>query len=58
MEELLKQELQSSMAKATGHSSSRCISQNYNSCRGWVFVKVNHKSEAKKMFEGPRSNPK
>ncbi|XP_074168120.1 ketosamine-3-kinase-like [Sminthopsis crassicaudata] len=54
MEELLKRELQSSTAKPTGHSGGGCISQgqSYDTDRGRVFVKVNHKSEAKKMFEG------
>ncbi|XP_004621122.1 ketosamine-3-kinase [Sorex araneus] len=54
MEALLKQELGCSSVKATGHSGGGCISQgqSYDTDKGRVFVKVNPKAEAKRMFEG------
>ncbi|XP_055448515.1 ketosamine-3-kinase [Psammomys obesus] len=54
MEMLLKQELGYSSVKAAGHSGGGCISQgqSYDTDRGRVFVKVNSKAEAKRMFEG------
>eukprot|EP00069_Balaena_mysticetus_P017912 bmy_02213T0 len=54
MEELLKRELGCGSVKATGHSGGGCISQgrSYDTDRGRVFVKVNPKAEAKRMFEG------
>ncbi|XP_037013658.2 ketosamine-3-kinase isoform X1 [Artibeus jamaicensis] len=54
MEELLRRELGCSSVKATGHSGGGCISQgqSYDTDKGRVFVKVNAKSEAKRMFEG------
>ncbi|KAF6093802.1 fructosamine 3 kinase related protein [Phyllostomus discolor] len=54
MEQLLKRELGCSSVKATGHSGGGCISQgqSYDTDKGRVFVKVNSKSEAKRMFEG------
>ncbi|KAK2498809.1 hypothetical protein MC885_018391 [Smutsia gigantea] len=54
MEEQLRRELGCSFVKATGHSGGGCISQgqSYDTDRGRVFVKVNHKAEARRMFEG------
>ncbi|CAO2646496.1 Fn3krp [Lemmus lemmus] len=54
MEAVLKRELGYSSVKATGHSGGGCISQgqSYDTDRGRVFVKVNSKAEAKRMFEG------
>ncbi|XP_004404503.1 PREDICTED: ketosamine-3-kinase isoform X2 [Odobenus rosmarus divergens] len=54
MEALLKRELGCDLVKATGHSGGGCISQgqSYDTDRGRVFVKVNSKAEAKRMFEG------
>nr|BAT46493.1 fructosamine 3 kinase related protein [Tokudaia muenninki] len=54
METLLKRELGCSSVKATGHSGGGCISQgqSYDTDKGRVFVKVNSKAEAKRMFDG------
>ncbi|XP_037647008.1 ketosamine-3-kinase [Sebastes umbrosus] len=54
MEAKLKRELGTSMLKSTGHSAGGCISegQSYDTDSGRVFVKKNHKSEAKLMFDG------
>ncbi|XP_072796044.1 ketosamine-3-kinase isoform X1 [Vicugna pacos] len=54
MEALLKRELGCSSVKAMGHSGGGCISQgqSYDTDKGRVFVKVNHKAEARRMFEG------
>ncbi|XP_028311202.1 ketosamine-3-kinase [Gouania willdenowi] len=54
MEAKLKKELGTSMLKPTGHSGGGCISdgQSYDTDNGRMFVKINHKSEAKKMFDG------
>lgn len=54
METLLKRELGCNSVKATGHSGGGCISQgqSYDTDKGRVFVKVNSKSEAKRMFDG------
>ncbi|XP_004071440.1 ketosamine-3-kinase [Oryzias latipes] len=54
MEAKLKKELGTSKLKATGHSGGGCISegQSYDTDSGKVFVKINHKSEAKLMFDG------
>ncbi|XP_005221120.1 ketosamine-3-kinase isoform X3 [Bos indicus x Bos taurus] len=54
MEELLKRELGCDSVKATGHSGGGCISQgqSYDTDKGRVFVKVNSKPEARRMFEG------
>lgn len=42
------------MLKSTGHSGGGCISegQSYDTDNGRVFVKINHKSQAKLMFDG------
>lgn len=54
METLLKRELGCNSVKATDHSGGGCISQgqSYDTDKGRVFVKVNSKSEAKRMFDG------
>uniref|UniRef100_A0A8C6DS57 protein-ribulosamine 3-kinase n=1 Tax=Moschus moschiferus TaxID=68415 RepID=A0A8C6DS57_MOSMO len=54
MEELLKRELGCDSVKATGHLGGGCISQgqSYDTDKGRVFVKVNPKPEARRMFEG------
>ncbi|PNJ87511.1 FN3KRP isoform 4 [Pongo abelii] len=54
MEELLKRELGCGFVRATGHSGGGCISQgrSYDTDQGRVFVKVNPKAEARRMFEG------
>ncbi|RVE69638.1 hypothetical protein OJAV_G00079540 [Oryzias javanicus] len=54
MEAKLKKELGTSMLKPTGHSGGGCISegQSYDTDTGRVFVKINHKNEAKLMFDG------
>uniref|UniRef100_G1TCX1 protein-ribulosamine 3-kinase n=1 Tax=Oryctolagus cuniculus TaxID=9986 RepID=G1TCX1_RABIT len=54
MEALLRRELGYGSVKATGHSGGGCISQgqSYDTDRGRVFVKVNSKAEARRMFEG------
>ncbi|XP_035254334.1 ketosamine-3-kinase-like isoform X1 [Anguilla anguilla] len=54
MEALLKKELGTSMLKASGHSGGGCISegQSYDTDSGRVFVKINHKSQARLMFDG------
>ncbi|XP_062389204.1 ketosamine-3-kinase [Sardina pilchardus] len=54
MEAQLKKELGTSTLKATGYSGGGCISegQSYDTDNGRVFVKINNKSEAKRMFVG------
>ncbi|XP_076000399.1 ketosamine-3-kinase [Genypterus blacodes] len=54
MEAKLKKELGTATLKSTGHSGGGCISegQSYDTDTGRVFVKINHKSEAKLMFDG------
>ncbi|KAM9393530.1 ketosamine-3-kinase [Pholidichthys leucotaenia] len=54
MEAKLKKELGTTMLKAAGHSGGGCISegQSYDTDSGRVFVKINHKREAKLMFDG------
>ncbi|XDV13710.1 hypothetical protein PO909_002068 [Leuciscus waleckii] len=54
METLLKRELATSVLKSTGHSGGGCISegQSFYTDSGTVFVKINHKSEARRMFDG------
>ncbi|KAM4691641.1 ketosamine-3-kinase-like [Rhinophrynus dorsalis] len=54
MEALLKKELNSSVVKPSGHSGGGCINQgqSYDTDMGRLFVKINHKSEARKMFLG------
>lgn len=54
MEAKLKKELGTTMLKPAGRAGGGCISegQSYHTDTGKVFVKINHKSEAKLMFEG------
>ncbi|KAJ3601267.1 hypothetical protein NHX12_032240 [Muraenolepis orangiensis] len=54
MEAKLKEELGTCMLRSTGHSAGGCISegQSYDTDHGRVFVKINHKSQAKRMFDG------
>uniref|UniRef100_A0A803J6Y3 protein-ribulosamine 3-kinase n=2 Tax=Xenopus tropicalis TaxID=8364 RepID=A0A803J6Y3_XENTR len=54
MEALLRKELDTELLKATGHIGGGCINQgqSYDTDRGRVFVKINHKPEAKQMFLG------
>lgn len=60
MEAKLKKELGTTMLKSTGHAGGGCISegQSYDTDHGKVFVKINHKSEAKLMFDGEMSSLK
>nr|XP_057904285.1 ketosamine-3-kinase [Doryrhamphus excisus] len=54
MEAKLKKELGTSMLKSAGQASGGCISegQSFDTDTGRVFVKINHKSQAKLMFDG------
>lgn len=54
MEALLKRELGTVLLKSAGHSAGGCISegQSYDTDTGRVFVKINHKEEARRMFDG------
>uniref|UniRef100_A0A3Q0RAE9 protein-ribulosamine 3-kinase n=1 Tax=Amphilophus citrinellus TaxID=61819 RepID=A0A3Q0RAE9_AMPCI len=54
MEAKLKKELGTTMLKPAGRAGGGCISegQTYHTDTGKVFAKINHKSEAKLMFEG------
>ncbi|XP_068118444.1 ketosamine-3-kinase-like [Hyperolius riggenbachi] len=54
MESLLKRELGCPQVKAAGHSGGGCISQgqSYDTELGRLYVKDNHKAEARRMFEG------
>ncbi|XP_061556723.1 ketosamine-3-kinase [Phycodurus eques] len=54
MEDKLKKELGTATLKSAGHSGGGCISQgqSYHTDTGKVFVKLNHKSQAKLMFDG------
>ncbi|XP_030062815.1 ketosamine-3-kinase-like isoform X1 [Microcaecilia unicolor] len=54
MEIYLKEKLNTSLFTAVGHARGGCISQgqSYVTDRGRVFVKINHKPEARKMFDG------
>ncbi|KAM3863580.1 ketosamine-3-kinase [Diretmus argenteus] len=58
MEAKLKKELGTSMLKPTGYSGGGCISQgqSYDTDTGRVFVKINHKSQAKLMFDGEKAS--
>uniref|UniRef100_A0A1A7WJZ0 protein-ribulosamine 3-kinase n=1 Tax=Iconisemion striatum TaxID=60296 RepID=A0A1A7WJZ0_9TELE len=58
MEATLKKELGTSKLKSTGHAGGGCISegQSYETDTGRVFVKSNHKSEAKLMFDGEKAS--
>ncbi|TRZ19306.1 hypothetical protein HGM15179_007784 [Zosterops borbonicus] len=54
VEKILKAELSTNILKALGSSGGGCISQGqtYETDRGRVFVKINHKPQARTMFEG------
>ncbi|XP_074967804.1 fructosamine-3-kinase isoform X2 [Phalacrocorax aristotelis] len=54
MEKILKTELKTSVLKAFGGSGGGYISQGqgYETDSGRIFVKINHKPQARKMFEG------
>ncbi|XP_037113184.1 ketosamine-3-kinase isoform X2 [Syngnathus acus] len=54
MEDKLKKELGTATLKLAGHAEGGCISQgqSYHTDTGKVFVKTNHKSQAKLMFDG------
>ncbi|XP_029456138.1 ketosamine-3-kinase-like [Rhinatrema bivittatum] len=54
MEKYLKKKLNTSLLTAVGDALGGCISQgqSYVTDRGRVFVKINHKPEARKMFDG------
>uniref|UniRef100_UPI00398EED84 ketosamine-3-kinase isoform X1 n=2 Tax=Pristiophorus japonicus TaxID=55135 RepID=UPI00398EED84 len=54
MENVLKRELNTSGLRALGYAGGGCISQgqSYETDSGRVFVKVNHKSQARRMFDG------
>ncbi|XP_072024143.1 ketosamine-3-kinase-like [Amphiura filiformis] len=54
MEAILKSTLGVTHAKSIGRGGGGCISegQTYETNKGKYFVKVNHKSEAMRMFEG------
>ncbi|XP_045889360.1 ketosamine-3-kinase isoform X2 [Micropterus dolomieu] len=58
MEAKLKKELGTAMLRPTGHSGGGCISegQSYDTDSGRVFVKINHKSQAKLMFDGEHAS--
>ncbi|XP_038558234.1 ketosamine-3-kinase [Micropterus salmoides] len=58
MEAKLKKELGTAMLRPTGHSGGGCISegQSYDTDTGRVFVKINHKSQAKLMFDGEHAS--
>ncbi|KAM9783537.1 ketosamine-3-kinase [Syngnathus typhle] len=54
MEDKLKKELGTATLKLAGHAEGGCISQgqSYHTDTDKVFVKTNHKSQAKLMFDG------
>ncbi|CAK6963094.1 ketosamine-3-kinase-like [Scomber scombrus] len=54
MEAKLKRELGTVMLKPTGHTGGGyiCEGQSYDTDSGRVFVKINHMSQAKLMFDG------
>ncbi|XP_048411507.1 ketosamine-3-kinase [Stegostoma tigrinum] len=54
MESLLKRELNTVSLKQLGYAGGGCISQgqSYETDTGRVFVKINHKNQAKTMFDG------
>ncbi|XP_062846921.1 ketosamine-3-kinase [Trichomycterus rosablanca] len=58
MEAVLKRELGCSRVKELGHSGGGCISegQSYNTDSGTVFTKINHKSQARLMFDGEKAS--
>ncbi|KPP57337.1 ketosamine-3-kinase-like [Scleropages formosus] len=60
METLLKKELGTSKLKPIGHAGGGCISEgrSYETDHGMVFVKINHKSQARLMFDGEEASLK
>ncbi|KAL4659229.1 ketosamine-3-kinase-like [Arapaima gigas] len=60
MEALLKKELGTSRLKPSGHAGGGCISEgkSYETDDGMVFVKMNHKNQARQMFEGEEASLK
>ncbi|XP_076866240.1 ketosamine-3-kinase isoform X1 [Brachyhypopomus gauderio] len=58
MEALLKRELGTTTLKATGHAGGGCISEglSYDTDDGRVFAKINHKSQARQMFDGEKAS--
>ncbi|XP_068606299.1 ketosamine-3-kinase-like [Brachionichthys hirsutus] len=58
MEAKLKKELGTTMLKSAGQSGGGCISEghSYHTDTGTVFVKTNHKNEAKLMFDGEKAS--
>ncbi|MCI4391797.1 hypothetical protein PGIGA_G00138520 [Pangasianodon gigas] len=58
MEQLLKRELGCSRVKAVGSSGGGCISegQSYSTDSRTVFAKINHKSQARCMFDGEKAS--
>ncbi|XP_020629425.1 ketosamine-3-kinase-like [Orbicella faveolata] len=54
LEEILKKELQTTQCQGLGFAGGGCISEgkSFDTDHGRVFVKVNDKSGAMKMFEG------
>ncbi|XP_068193289.1 ketosamine-3-kinase isoform X2 [Antennarius striatus] len=58
MKAKLKKELGTTVLKSAGQPAGGCISegQSYHTDTGKVFVKTNHKSEAKLMFDGEKAS--
>ncbi|XP_028979459.2 ketosamine-3-kinase [Esox lucius] len=58
MDAQLKKELGTSTLRSTGYSAAGFISegQSYDTDNGRVFVKINHKSQAKLMFDGEQAS--
>ncbi|XP_068678289.1 ketosamine-3-kinase-like [Montipora foliosa] len=54
IEEILKKELNTTKFKSLGSASGGCINEghSFDTDHGKIFVKVNEKSEARKMFDG------
>ncbi|XP_067033237.1 ketosamine-3-kinase-like isoform X1 [Acropora muricata] len=54
LEEILQEELGTTKCKSLGFASGGCINegQSFDTDQGKIFVKLNEKSEARKMFDG------
>uniref|UniRef100_A0ACB8EKH0 Fructosamine 3 kinase n=1 Tax=Sphaerodactylus townsendi TaxID=933632 RepID=A0ACB8EKH0_9SAUR len=54
MEAILRRELGTSVLRPTGHSGGGCIShgESFHTDQGHVYVKVNSRAEARRMFDG------
>ncbi|XP_060090685.1 ketosamine-3-kinase-like [Heteronotia binoei] len=54
MEDILRRELGTSVLRTTGHSGSGCIShgESFHTDHGRVYVKINSRAEARRMFDG------